>query len=506
MFKPDLWQNHDEYRTLVTSLGRRLSRNNSKYSFDSYEDERQKLLSLNLDPLIEYIPGFYPQLGRPAKQQAQILRSLILFTLLFNKTKAKCSLTLWVRDVLPKSISLSVLIGCSSIHELPSLGSYYDFMNRFWLGPRDTYSRASLLPAGKNGKKPKKIFGSDGKLLEPEDPSAITARDIVNRILNGSPASDNPEEALQKIFSILAVFPSIRLGLIDISNLTVSGDGTAVVSHSSPFGRHLPSCTHSCPYRSRCSRHYSDPDAEWGWDSHSKNWFFGHTLYMLCCRNNTLGIDLPLLMNFTSARRHDSKNFLYAIDDFGRNVFGLSPKNLCLDSAHDNLPTYELLDRWDISALIDINSRAKFSEDAPDEITFNKKGHPLCKAGHEMCSWGNDPIKDAHKYRCPLKCGRIKDCLHAAECSPGSYGRTIYIKNNGSLRFQPRIPRDSRQYKEIYKERTACERVNNRVLNDYCLQHLKIRGKDHFSFWSMLIGICIHLDAWFKIKRQTKTA
>lgn len=111
---------------------------------------------------------------------------------------------------------------------------------------------------------------------------------------------------------------------------------------------------------------------------------------------------------------------------------------------------------------------------------------------------GNDPLKDAHKYRCPLKCDRIKECPYATECSPGSYGRTVYIKNKGDLRFQPRIPRDSQQYKDIYKERTACERVNDRVLNDYCLQSLKIRGRDHFSFWSMLIGICIHLDARYK--------
>ncbi len=498
MFKPGLWQSHNEYRALVTQVGRRLSRNNSEYPFGSYEEECEKLLNLNLDLIIDYITGFYSKGGRPAKHQAQILRSLILFVLLFNKTKARVSLTSWVRDVLPKSIPLTILVGCASIEELPPLGSYYDFMDRFWLAPRDNYSRISLLPAGKNGKKPKKEIGSDGKLVEPEHPCTVTTRDIVDNITNGIPASDNPEAALQKIFSLLAVLPSVRLGLVDAAGLTISGDGTAVVSHASPFGRHLSSCPRSCPYRRGCPRHYSDPDAEWGWDSDNQTWYFGHTLYMLCCRNNALKVELPLLMKFTSARRHDSKNFLYAIDDFGRNAFGLSPKNVCLDSAHDNIPTYGLLEHWDINALIDINGRAKSSANAPDGITFNKEGHPLCKAGHEMCPWGNDPVKDAHKYRCPLKCGRIGECPHAAECSPGSYGRTIYIKNKSGLRFQPRIPRDSQQYKDIYKERTACERVNDRVLNGYCLQYLKIRGKDHFSFWSMLIGICIHLDARYK--------
>ncbi|MGN0484313.1 MAG: transposase [Lachnospiraceae bacterium] len=493
MFKDELWQNHNAYRTLTHTYGRRLSRNNPKYAFDSYHEEYQKLQNLNLDLAVDYIRGLYSDTGRPAKNQAQILRSMILFVLLFNKTKAKTSLTSWVNEVLPETPSLMVLIGCTSKEELPPLGSYYDFMNRLWLGSRNNYSRMTLLPSGKNGKKPDKVIGDDGKLAE--DSSSESTKDIVISIKNGLPASANPEAALQKIFSLLAVHPSISLGLIDPDSLTLSGDGTAVVSHSSPHGRHLSSCSSSCPYRNNCPRHYSDPDASWGWDSSKKTWYFGHTLYMLCCRNNQLKIELPLLMKFTDARRHDSKNFLFAIDDFGRNTFGLSPKNICLDSAHDNIPTYELLEHWDINALIDINGRSKTSEHAPNDITFNKDGHPLCKAGHEMCSWGNDPVKDAHKYRCPLKCGRIDSCPYAEECSPGNYGRTVYIKNHGDLRFQPRIPRDSQQYKDLYSERTACERINDRVLNNYCLQHLKIRGRDHFSFWTMLIGICIHLDA-----------
>lgn len=498
MFKPELWQSHDEYRTIVSSMGRRLSRNNPKYSFDSYDEERQKLLNLNLDPLLELIPSLYSDGGRPAQHQAQIIRSLILFVLLFNKTKARTSLTSWVRNVLPGSISLTVLIGCPSIEELPPLGSYYDLMNRFWMGTRDACSRSLLLPPGKNGRKPKKVIGPDGKLVEPEDTCTTTTRDIVDAVMDGRPASPNPEAALQKIFSLLAVFPSLRLGLLDAQDLTVSGDGTAVPSHSSPYGRHPASCSTSCPFRNTCGRHYSDPDAGWGWDSDNETWYFGHTLYMLCSRNNELKVELPLLMKFTDARRHDSKNFLYSIDDFGRNGFGLSPRNVCLDSAHDNIPTYMLLERWGINSLIDINGRAKASENAPDDITFNKDGHPLCRAGHEMKPWGNDPVKDAHKYRCPLRCGSIKKCPYEAECSPGSYGRTVYIKNHGDLRFHPRIPRDSQEYKDTYKERTACERVNDRVLNDYCLQQLKIRGRDHFSFWAMIIGICIHLDARYK--------
>jgi len=157
MFKPELWQSHDEYRTLVTTVGRRLSRNNPKYYFDLYKEKRDKLLNLDLDPLLDFIPAYYSDGGRPAEHQAQLLRSLVLFVLLFNKTKAGTSLTSWVREVLPSSISLTVLTGCSSTDELPPLGSYYDLMDRFWLGDRHVYSRSSLLPAGRNGKNLKKL-------------------------------------------------------------------------------------------------------------------------------------------------------------------------------------------------------------------------------------------------------------------------------------------------------------------------------------------------------------
>ena len=80
MFKPELWQSHNEYRTIVNTYGHRLSRNHSKYSFRDYDEECQKILTLNLDPLLDFTPRFYSQGGRPAEHQAQILRSLILLS------------------------------------------------------------------------------------------------------------------------------------------------------------------------------------------------------------------------------------------------------------------------------------------------------------------------------------------------------------------------------------------------------------------------------------------
>lgn len=488
MLELESWQSHAQYT-------RNINRFKGSFSSDlrhdlrvTYAKEKSMLLSLNLDTVGIYLSRIYSPLGRPAIHQAQILRSLILFVLLFNKTPARTSLTLWVRDVLPNSKVFITLIGCSPGEKLPPLGSYYDFMNRLWMRSRDIYSRKTAFSPDKNGKKPKKVIGNDGKLVEDEK---YRAKDVVDQIQKGIPTTDNPEIVLQTLFYLSAVLPSIQFGLIAQDNLTLSGDGTAVVSHASPYGKRIKGSISN-------DKHFSDPDASWGYDSDNKTWYFGRTLYMICHRNNTLKLELPITMKFTSARRHDSLNFLYTFDDFMRCCPGMVPTNMCLDSAHDNYPTYKLLDKLNINALIDINSRNTRFNGAPDDIHFDKQGHPRCKADYSLVSWGFDPIKMSHKYRCPKALGYVKYCPHASECSKSPYGRTVHIKDNQDLRFQTRIPRDSDEYKSIYSERTACERVNNRVLNDYQLQFLRIRGTDHFSFWTMLIGICIHLDARYK--------
>lgn len=137
-------------------------------------------------------------------------------------------------------------------------------------------------PAGKKGKKPKKVIGSDGKLAELEDISPFTAKDIVRGIIGERAASENPEVALQRILFLLAILPSLQLCLVDSGSLTLFGDGTAtLVSHASSFGRHLTSYRPSYPFRDNCGRHYSDHDSEWGWDSDTKPGISAHSLYAL---------------------------------------------------------------------------------------------------------------------------------------------------------------------------------------------------------------------------------
>ncbi len=103
------------------------------------------------DKAMEFLLPFYSNTGRPAKNQPQILRSFILFFLLFSEGLAKLSLTLWV-DRLKHDRLLAALIGCTT-DSLPPLGSYFDFMDRLWAAPpTDLYARDKLLPASWNTK------------------------------------------------------------------------------------------------------------------------------------------------------------------------------------------------------------------------------------------------------------------------------------------------------------------------------------------------------------------
>ena len=45
------------------------------------------------------------------------------------------------------------------------------------------------------------------------------------------------------------------------------------------------------------------------------------------------------------------------------------------------------------------------------------------------------------------------------------------------------------------KERTAAERVNNRVLHHYGLENSKMRGKKRISFFATIAAFNVHLDA-----------
>ena len=494
------WQSHQEYKAFL---------HQAKVYFDTSQRHklfnlfgiREKLISLNLDPVMKYISSYYSEEGRPAQNQPQIFRSFILYAFLRSEKLISCGLTKWVNTILPLDPVYCALIGCSA-NDLPPLGSYYDFMNRLWLmKDRSRYSRTKTFSASKNKKKPEKPSGKGQKA---SDHNGITKK-LVPYLIGGGDIRFNFESALQDILLIAAVRPSIRKGLVPSEPLTISGDGTCVHTHASCFGHRRHACPYhdACPDVTNCPKHYSDPDAAFGWDSDINDHYFGYTLYNISVHNPDAHVDLPLLVRYTEARRHDSVNGIVALHELRKHAPDMSPRNVCLDSANDNYPTYELLKHWNMNPLIDLNKRSGRPGSVPERISIDVDGTPLCNAGHRMVFWGYDRCKHATKWRSPCVLGKCSQCEHP--CSESPYGRTVYTKPEWDIRLYTPIPRGTREWKNVYNDRTSTERINNRILNDYGLHAMRIHGKDHYSFFTMIICICIHLDAWHKTGRTAAT-
>jgi len=464
------WQSHSDYQNWVVSTLTAIARINP-YTLWEYEKHISKLYILNLDPLEKLLAPTYSKIGRPAENQPEIFRSFVLMNSLGY------SLDEWLKK-LPNNPVLKAV--CGFHDQLPRVASYYDFINR--IIKLDEKSRHKP-----KKRKPKKTFGKDKM---PPKHSGIVQK-LVDYFLKDRCFDNRPELLLQEIFAKVCVQRSIDLGLVPQS-VSISGDGTCVKTGASHFGRRTCECA---DFHCDCPRKFSDPNATWGWDSHNERYFYGYMGYFISTYNRTLKSDLPLYLRFLDARRHDSISAVVALAEFRRLYPDLTINTFISDSASDNYATYQLLDKWDINAVIALNPKNKGANVFP-QCVVNDVGIPICPGGHEMVRWGFCGADRCRiKWRCPLVLGKCDRCDACDSCSPSPYGRVVYTKPEWDLRLFTRIPRGSKRFKDIMKERTAAERVNNRILHNYGLENSKVRSKKRISFFATVAAFNIHLDA-----------
>ena len=485
------WTTHADYQQFIIP--------NLSLLYKSFSDRIKNLQShiskiycFNLDILRDILQPYYSNTGRPATLQPEIFRSFSL--MLFLK---ETSITNWVSKLHSDEL-LATIIGCSN-NNVPSLGAHYDFISRLWLSNL-AIDRAKLKRFYSFKKKPS-ISRSPGKNKKLPNKHPGVVKKVVAFFLKGKSFSRRPERLIQKIFTLVAVEPSSELNLINKNNLTIAGDGTAVHCHSSYYGTKVCNCREAGIYDCKCARKLSDINATWGWDSHENCWYYGYTLYALSAYNKKLKIDLPLYLRFVEAARHDSVTGVVALAEFRELLPQYPITNYVLDSANDNYPTYELCSEWNINSFIDLNPKNTGNSKYPPALSFDEKGTPICINGTKMIYDGFEKDRCRHKWRCALALGKIENCSCKELCSPSEYGRVIHTKPSWDLRLFTNVPRGSEKWKKIYKTRTCSERINNRILNDYKIHFLRIRGKKRFSFMTMIASINIHLDARLKASK-----
>ena len=499
------WQSNSDYRNFLHDYRMNKKDDTERNYFNLRFRPIVKVMTrLDIDAAMEYIRPLYPRFGRPAQGQAQILRSFILMSRI-----DVLSITAMV-DKLRSDPDIAALAGFSP-SDTPAVASFYEFMIRLWGQNRSEMHLGinDVLPCDRNANALDEVFqtknskgiGSDGKL--PDSNPSITEE--CERIITSGKAFPNTFGVVyQGLLRILGIKSSEEAGLLAAVN-TISGDGTCFHVHASPHGHHRCDC-HKCGiHNCTCPRHFSDADATWGYDSDLEKNYFGHTIYTLTAYNPDHHVDLPMHIRILSARRHDSASGLICLHEFFSSNPDYGIQNVCLDSAHDNMPTYRLcVNTWHVNPLIDLNGRGK-KKSIKDTITYDNDGVPICHCGKRMVYQGMDYKNNRLKYRCPLAAAgeSTSTCPCIANCSPSKYGRCVYVKSSSDLRLFPPIPRESELFKNTYKQRTACERVNNRLLNDYHLATYKGRTAMRIFFFTTISAINIHLDAQLKVLKDS---
>ena len=453
-----------------------------------------KVRLLNTDLAYPILAPLYSATGRPGNDPTIYLRSFILMGH-FGYT----SIDHWCSHVTYDPL-LMILIGVDSF-SFPSDSSHYDFISRLSgeklhlnnLFPKGLFSKDKLAELKKSNKlkRNEKLVNFDGR---------------VSNALMDDYSSPNHEYksrdfyALQKLLNAIAVIPSQNRNIIPSKNLILSGDGTCLHIHCSPFGnRAIPKSDNETSddkvYR------YGNLKADYGWDSDLMVFYFGHTLHNTSYHDPVLGVDLPVFLTLEPASQHDLLTSISSVCELIEMNPSLKPEHICYDSASDCPNFYRFLRNMSITPIIDHNTHGK-EEDCilPNRVLqFNNHGVPICMNGTAMMRDGRDNKRTRTKYRCPYAVGNIKSCNCKHQCCPDNdYGKVVYIQDNWDYRWFGPVVYRSEQWEEIYNNRTCTERINNRILNDYSLQNDRSRSAGKLMFKAILSAVNIHLDAWIK--------
>ena len=180
--------------------------------------------------------------------------------------------------------------------------------------------------------------------------------------------------------------------------------------------------------------------------------------------------ELPIAKETTIAADGEKKVALPLLRKAKLELPWFSPKAIIGDPAYDKHEIYEgVVTEFDAEPIIKLAAK---SAEPPPQITGSSAA-PCCPANLPPIYRGWDKSKGL-KYQCPEKAGRAP-CPLAEKCPP----KMIWVRPvHDYRRFGYRLSRGSQQWKELYHQRPATERVNSRLkdkrrLNSHCFRGLK---------------------------------
>ena len=436
-----------------------------------------KFYRLDLSQVDAILAPKYSARGPVPRQPSSMLRALLLALALHINS---------ITDMVSKlhqSPFFSILCGFSP-DDVPGVGTFYDFINRLWDSNEDNFSPHEHKP------KRKKVKIPDKKGDKAESVEGIPSEQLLRSLVQNPPSAEQPYSTLFNIFQIF-LKKSASLNLLNLENLSLAGDGMPIITSVRGYSRRTCHCHEKGITDCNCNRYYPQPDCDWGWDSSRGKYYFGYDLYMFADVNH----GLPVFPRLEPASHHDLMNFIRTWFTFRSVLPELGVKNLILDSAHDAMPVYQYFLKSDTNVFIDLRSH-KTEIPLKEGFTVNENGRPVCPCGFPLYRDGTEHSRMRLKYRCP-KLNHKKEIVNCPNlCTKSPYGPVIHIACKDNPRIFTIPARDSKQWKDMYKHRTAVERSNKREKIDYQIEN----GRHHSTKMWYCRLYCImmlqHLDAW----------
>jgi hypothetical protein len=217
--------------------------------------------------------------------------------------------------------------------------------------------------------------------------------------------------------------------------------------------------------------------------------FWGYRTHALITKEGICLVEKTLPNNITDAEAAFS-----LIKELKRRYCFKKDAIFIADKAYDVRELYTfIVEKMKSQPYIPINPRNQ-----KEDRTFGPHGCPMCDAGIEMKSAGKwtEGNRQRIKFRCPLKTSKKIAAKYDNTCpakhplfdTGKCYGCTKYLDVTDDARS--RVPRDSKEFKETFKDRQIIERYFSR------LGDREVEQTTHYSFTAISNQMTIaHLTA-----------
>ena len=259
---------------------------------------------------------------------------------------------------------------------------------------------------------------------------------------------------------------------------TVAVDSTTVKTHANPNRKTV-----------------KDPDATWTAKTASrtrstdgKEWSFGYKYHLIADAK----YHLPLFGFTTTASQNDGPVLPELLDEASDTHPWFSPDHVIADKGYDSRANHEAVIERGSNPIIAIRRPAKTLQRQFHEGVYAADGTPTCIGMEKMEYVLSDPEK-GHLFRCR------KDGCHLDERKGVLYCHDEEWVKDANPRLLGSIPRDTDQWKQLYRMRMAVERVFKSAKESLRLERHHLMGLKQVALHAALSFLSFQMTAMFHI-------